>query len=42
MGNLKSSSGEGDPLKDITLLAASGKNLRLIMRAGEVIKDELH
>jgi imidazolonepropionase-like amidohydrolase len=33
---------EGDPLKDINLLAASGKYLRLIMRAGEIIKDELH
>jgi imidazolonepropionase-like amidohydrolase len=33
---------EGDPLKDINLLAASGKHLRLIMRAGEIIKDELH
>jgi imidazolonepropionase-like amidohydrolase len=32
---------EGDPLKDINLLAASGRHLRLIMRAGEVIKNEL-
>jgi imidazolonepropionase-like amidohydrolase len=31
----------GDPLKDIELLAASGKNLRLIMRAGELIRNEL-
>jgi imidazolonepropionase-like amidohydrolase len=33
---------DGDPLKDIELLAASGKNLRLIMRAGELVKNELH
>ena len=33
---------EGDPLKDINLLAASGQHLRLIMRGGEIIKDELH
>jgi len=32
---------EGDPLKDIELLAASGRNLRLIMRAGELIRNEL-
>jgi imidazolonepropionase-like amidohydrolase len=32
---------DGDPLKDIELLAASGKNLRLIMRAGELIRNEL-
>jgi imidazolonepropionase-like amidohydrolase len=32
---------DGDPLKDIDLLAASGRNLPLIMRAGELIKDEL-
>jgi imidazolonepropionase-like amidohydrolase len=32
---------EGDPLKDIGLLAASGRNLRLIMRAGEIIRNEL-
>jgi imidazolonepropionase-like amidohydrolase len=32
---------DGDPLKDIGLLAADGKNLRVIVRAGEVVKDEL-
>jgi imidazolonepropionase-like amidohydrolase len=32
---------EGDPLKDIELLAASGRNLRLIMRAGELVRNEL-
>jgi imidazolonepropionase-like amidohydrolase len=32
---------EGDPLKDIELLAARGKHLRLIMRAGELIRNEL-
>lgn len=32
---------EGDPLQDIELLAASGKHLRLIMRAGELIRNEL-
>jgi len=32
---------DGDPLADIAVLAADGKNLRLIMRAGEVVKDEL-
>jgi len=32
---------EGDPLKDINLLAASGRNLRVIMRAGELIRNEL-
>ena len=32
---------DGDPLKDIDLLAASGRNLRLIMRAGELIRNEL-
>jgi len=32
---------EGDPLKNIELLAASGANLRLIMRAGELIRNEL-
>lgn len=32
---------EGDPLKDIELLAADGRNLRLIMRAGELIRNEL-
>jgi imidazolonepropionase-like amidohydrolase len=33
---------DGDPLKDINLLAVGGKHLRLIMRGGEIIKDELH
>jgi imidazolonepropionase-like amidohydrolase len=32
---------EGDPLKDIELLAASGQHLRLIMRAGELIRNDL-
>jgi imidazolonepropionase-like amidohydrolase len=32
---------DGDPLKDIELLAADGRNLRLIMRAGELIRNEL-
>ncbi|HZI83250.1 MAG TPA: amidohydrolase family protein [Casimicrobiaceae bacterium] len=32
---------DGDPLKDISLLAASGRNLRMIVRAGEIVKDEL-
>jgi len=32
---------DGDPLKDISLLAANGKNLRAIVRGGEVVKDEL-
>jgi imidazolonepropionase-like amidohydrolase len=31
----------GDPLEDIELLAASGRNLPLIMRGGEMIKNEL-
>jgi imidazolonepropionase-like amidohydrolase len=33
---------DGDPLADIELLAANGRNLRLIMRAGELVKNELH
>ena len=33
---------DGDPLADIALLAADGRNLRLIMRAGELVKNELH
>ena len=33
---------DGDPLTDIELLAADGRNLRLIMRAGELVKNELH
>ena len=32
---------DGDPLKDISLLAADGKSLRAIVRGGEVVKDEL-
>lgn len=32
---------EGDPLADISLLAADGANLRAIVRAGEVVKCEL-
>lgn len=32
---------DGDPLKDIELLAASGRNLRLIMRAGEFVRNDL-
>jgi imidazolonepropionase-like amidohydrolase len=32
---------DGDPLKDIGLLAESGRNLRLIMRAGELVRNEL-
>lgn len=32
---------DGDPLKDIELLAANGKNLRLIMRDGELLRNEL-
>jgi imidazolonepropionase-like amidohydrolase len=32
---------DGDPVKDIALLAADGKNLRAIVRGGEVVKDEL-
>lgn len=33
---------DGDPLADIGLLAAGGRNLDLIMRAGEVIKNRLN
>jgi imidazolonepropionase-like amidohydrolase len=32
---------DGDPLADIGLLAADGKNLRVIVRGGEVVKNEL-
>ena len=32
---------DGDPLKDIELLAASGRHLRLIMRAGEIVRNEI-
>jgi hypothetical protein len=31
----------GDPLKDIGLIAADGKNLAAIVRAGEVVKNAL-
>jgi imidazolonepropionase-like amidohydrolase len=33
---------EGDPLKDIELLAASGRHLKLIMRAGELVRNVLN
>jgi imidazolonepropionase-like amidohydrolase len=33
---------DGDPLKDIELLAANGRNLRVIMRAGELVRNDLH
>ena len=33
---------EGDPLKDISLLAGDGRNLRTIVRAGIVVKNELN
>ena len=32
---------QGDPLKDISLLAANGRNLRTIVRGGVVVKNEL-
>jgi imidazolonepropionase-like amidohydrolase len=32
---------DGDPLKDIEVLAANGRNLRLIMRGGQLIRNEL-
>lgn len=32
---------DGDPMKDIGLLAASGQRLDLIMRAGKIVKDRL-
>ena len=32
---------DGDPLKNISLLADNGKQLRMIVRGGEVVKDEL-
>jgi imidazolonepropionase-like amidohydrolase len=32
---------DGDPLQDISLLAADGATLRAIVRAGEVVKNEL-
>jgi imidazolonepropionase-like amidohydrolase len=33
---------EGDPLSNIELLAQNGKQLRLIMRAGEIVRNDLH
>jgi imidazolonepropionase-like amidohydrolase len=33
---------DGDPLKDIGLLAANGRHLSTIIRAGAVVKNELH
>jgi len=32
---------DGDPLKDIELLAESGRHLKVIMRAGELIRSDL-
>ena len=32
---------DGDPLKDIGVLANDGNNLRLIVRAGQIVKNEL-
>jgi imidazolonepropionase-like amidohydrolase len=32
---------DGDPLKNVSLLAANGKSLRLIVRGGEIVKDDL-
>jgi imidazolonepropionase-like amidohydrolase len=32
---------DGDPLKDIGLLAANGRYLKLIMRSGELVRNEL-
>jgi imidazolonepropionase-like amidohydrolase len=32
---------DGDPLKDINLLASDGKRLSVIVRAGEIVKDAL-
>ena len=32
---------DGDPLKDIALVAENGKHLRMIVRGGEIVKDEL-
>ena len=32
---------DGDPLADIDLLAADGRSLRVILRAGELVKNEL-
>jgi imidazolonepropionase-like amidohydrolase len=32
---------DGDPLQNIELLSANGRNLKLIMRAGELVRNEL-
>lgn len=32
---------DGDPLKDINLLADNGKHVRLIMRAGQIVRNEI-
>jgi len=32
---------DGDPLEDISLLAADGQNLSLIVRGGEIVKNRL-
>jgi len=32
---------DGDPLKDISLLAADGQKLSLILRGGEIVKNRL-
>jgi imidazolonepropionase-like amidohydrolase len=32
---------DGDPLKDILLLAANGRNIRTVMRAGELVRNDL-
>jgi imidazolonepropionase-like amidohydrolase len=32
---------DGDPLKDIALLAADGAHLKLVMRAGELVRNRL-
>jgi len=33
---------DGDPLKDISLVADNGRHLRTIVRAGQVIRNDLH
>jgi len=33
---------DGDPLKNISLLADNGRQLRAIVRGGTVVKNELH
>ena len=32
---------DGDPLEDIELLAANGKHLKVILRAGELVRNQL-